>query len=86
MNAGLTRFVAEPLTEEEQRQKEEWEAHPFFSWSKRDFQQFMRGIEKYGRHDYVKIAEEIDDKAKTADEVRAYSELFWQRHTELKGA
>ncbi|KAG8986469.1 hypothetical protein FRB94_002794 [Tulasnella sp. JGI-2019a] len=76
--------AAEPLTDEEQRQKEEWEAHPFFSWSKRDFQQFIRGIEKHGRNDYAKIAAEIDDKTKTEEEVQAYSELFWQRHTELK--
>ncbi|KAG8942747.1 hypothetical protein FRC04_003517 [Tulasnella sp. 424] len=76
--------AAEPLTEEETTQKEEMEAHPFFSWSKRDFQQFIRGIEKHGRNEYAKIADEIDDKTKTTEEVKAYSELFWQRHTELK--
>ncbi|KAG8904542.1 hypothetical protein FRB99_001582 [Tulasnella sp. 403] len=78
--------AAEPLTEEEVKQKEEWETHPFFSWSKRDFQQFIRGIEKHGRNEYAKIAEDIDDKTKTTEEVKAYSDLFWQRHTELKEA
>ncbi|KAG8992998.1 hypothetical protein FRB90_000819 [Tulasnella sp. 427] len=76
--------ASEPLTEEETAAKEEMESHPFFSWSKRDFQQFIRGIEKHGRHEYAKIADEIDDKTKTTEEVKAYSELFWQRHTELK--
>ncbi|KAG8895645.1 hypothetical protein FRC00_007177, partial [Tulasnella sp. 408] len=76
--------AAEPLTDEEAATKEEMEAHPFFSWSKRDFQQFIRGIEKHGRNEYAKIADEIDDKTKTTEEVKAYSELFWQRHTELK--
>ena len=45
--------TAEPLTEEEVQQKEEYEAHPFFSWSKRDFQQFIRGIEKNGRYEMI---------------------------------
>ncbi|KAG8920929.1 hypothetical protein FRC03_005426 [Tulasnella sp. 419] len=84
--AAFQEFIdtAEPLTEEEVKQKEEWLQHPFFSWSKRDFQQFIRGIEKHGRHEYAKIAEDIDDKTKTEEEVRAYSEVFWKRHHELK--
>lgn len=42
-------MLAEPLTDEEIKEKEEMEKHPFFSWSKRDFQQFIRGVEKHGK-------------------------------------
>jgi hypothetical protein len=41
---------AEPLTEEEVAQKELLEKDGFFDWSKRDFQQFMKGIEKHGKY------------------------------------
>jgi len=39
---------AEPLTEEEQIEKEALIKQGFESWSKRDFQQFIRALESYG--------------------------------------
>jgi len=39
---------AEPLTEEEQAEKEALIRQGFESWSKRDFQQFIRALESYG--------------------------------------
>ncbi|KAG8958147.1 hypothetical protein FRC05_009179 [Tulasnella sp. 425] len=48
-------MLADPLTEEEIVQKEEMEAYPFLSRSKREFQQFIRGIEKHDRNEYAKI-------------------------------
>ena len=39
---------AEPLTEEQQQEKEELIAQGFENWSKRDFQQFVRALETYG--------------------------------------
>jgi len=39
---------SEPLTEEEQAEKEALIKQGFESWSKRDFQQFIRALESYG--------------------------------------
>lgn len=39
---------AEPLTEEEQAEKESLIKQGFENWSKRDFQQFIRALESYG--------------------------------------
>lgn len=39
---------AEPLAEEEQAEKEALIKQGFESWSKRDFQQFIRALESYG--------------------------------------
>jgi SWI/SNF-related matrix-associated actin-dependent regulator of chromatin subfamily A member 5 len=39
---------AEPLTEEEQAEKESLIKQGFEHWSKRDFQQFIRALESYG--------------------------------------
>lgn len=40
--------TAEPLTEEEMTQKEAYLEQGFPSWSRRDFQQFVKGLEAYG--------------------------------------
>jgi SWI/SNF-related matrix-associated actin-dependent regulator of chromatin subfamily A member 5 len=40
---------AQPLTEEEQAEKEALQEEGFGSWTKRDFQQFVRGVERHGR-------------------------------------
>ncbi|KAI1463853.1 SWI/SNF family of DNA-dependent ATPase [Daldinia caldariorum] len=72
---------ATPLTEEEQEEKQKLSAQGFGDWNKRDFQQFINGSGRYGRHDYDRIAEEVDSK--TAAEVKAYAKVFWQRYTEI---
>ncbi|KAG5940128.1 hypothetical protein E4U60_000599 [Claviceps pazoutovae] len=72
---------ATPLTEEEKVEKEELSTQGFGNWSRRDFQQFVNGSGKYGRHDYNGIAHEIDSK--TASEIKAYAKVFWQRYTEV---
>lgn len=76
--------TAEPLTEEEKAEKEELAAQGFNNWAKREFQSFIRGIETYGRDDYAGIQTEVPTK--TVDEVRKYSEVFWERYQELDGA
>lgn len=39
---------AEPLTEEEQAEKEQLISEGFENWSKRDFQQFVKALESHG--------------------------------------
>ena len=72
---------ATPLTEEEQREKEVLSEQGFANWNRRDFQQFVNGSAKYGRKDFVGIAEEVDSKQ--PEEIKAYAKVFWQRYTEI---
>ncbi|GAA5884385.1 hypothetical protein JCM16303_003663 [Sporobolomyces ruberrimus] len=73
---------AEPLTEEEQQEKEELSPLGFSNWNKRDFQLFCRGTEVHGRDDYEGIAREV--LTKTVDEVKEYATVFWDRCQELE--
>ncbi|KAI1416201.1 SWI/SNF family of DNA-dependent ATPase [Hypoxylon sp. FL1857] len=72
---------ATALTEEEQEEKQRLSLQGFGDWNKRDFQQFINGSARYGRHDYERIADEVDNK--TTAEVKAYAKVFWQRYTEI---
>lgn len=76
--------TAEPLTEEEEKEKEELKGLGFTDWAKREFQAFCRGIELYGRDAYELIQTEVPTK--TVDEVREYASAFWERYTEIEGA
>lgn len=73
---------ASSLTEEELLEKEELLKQGFTNWSKRDFNQFIKANEKYGRDDIDSIAHEVEGK--TPDEVMEYSGLFWERCNELQ--
>ncbi|XP_050533730.1 chromatin-remodeling complex ATPase chain Iswi-like [Daktulosphaira vitifoliae] len=73
---------AQPLTEEEQAEKELLLTKGFTNWSKRDFNQFIKANEKYGRDDIDNISKEVEGK--TAEEVREYSAVFWERCHEFQ--
>nr|CAI5828700.1 unnamed protein product [Callosobruchus analis] len=73
---------SEPLTEEEQQEKENLLTQGFTNWSKRDFNQFIKANEKYGRDDIENIAKEVEGK--TPEEVMEYSAVFWERCHELQ--
>ena len=91
--------LAEPLTEDELHLKEECIKQGFESWSKRDFQQFIKGIEKCGRSvqlprsktsnspasrdDISGITDEVTDKDE--QQVAAYAKRFWERWHTLAG-
>jgi SWI/SNF-related matrix-associated actin-dependent regulator of chromatin subfamily A member 5 len=47
--------TAESLTEEEMALKEEYAQQGFGDWSRRDFQQFVRGLETHGWYVVVYI-------------------------------
>ncbi|KAK2625213.1 hypothetical protein QTJ16_005582 [Diplocarpon rosae] len=72
---------ATPLTEEEQEEKQVLSQQGFAEWNRRDFQQFINGSAKYGRNDFDAIADEVDSKS--AEEIKAYAKVFWQRYTEI---
>ena len=61
------------MTEEEQAEKEELLKQGFTNWSKRDFNQFIKANEKFGRDDIDSISKDVEGK--TPEEV---SSLFWR--------
>ncbi|KAJ0238585.1 ISWI chromatin-remodeling complex ATPase CHR17 [Hirschfeldia incana] len=73
--------VGDPLTAEEVEEKEQLLEEGFSTWSKRDFNTFIRSCEKYGRDDISSIASEMEGK--TAEEVEQYAQVFKERYKEL---
>ncbi|XWS53661.1 hypothetical protein CRYUN_Cryun10bG0019800 [Craigia yunnanensis] len=71
----------DPLTAEELEEKERLLEDGFSSWSRRDFNTFIRACEKYGRNDIKSIALEIEGK--TEEEVERYAKVFKERYKEL---
>ncbi|KAK4425804.1 putative chromatin-remodeling complex ATPase chain [Sesamum alatum] len=73
--------VGDPLTAEEQEEKEQLLEEGFSTWSRRDFNTFIRACEKYGRNDIRSIASEMEGK--TEEEVERYAKVFKERYKEL---
>ncbi|XP_005401327.1 PREDICTED: probable global transcription activator SNF2L1 isoform X5 [Chinchilla lanigera] len=73
---------AELLTLEETEEKEKLLTQGFTNWTKRDFNQFIKANEKYGRDDIDNIAREVEGKS--PEEVMEYSAVFWERCNELQ--
>ncbi|KAI4106132.1 MAG: hypothetical protein LQ339_003129 [Xanthoria mediterranea] len=69
------------LTEAERNEKEVLSEQGFAAWNRRDFQQFVNGSAKHGRHNYASIAEEVDGK--NEKEIREYAKVFWQRYRQI---
>lgn len=55
----------------------------FSSWSRKDFNTFIRACERYGRNDIKSIASEMEGK--TEEEVERYAKVFKERYKELNG-
>ena len=56
-------------------------AKGFADWNRRDFQQFVRANERWGRKAMDKICKEVESKQ--PEEVEAYAQVFWKRWKEL---
>ncbi|KAI9026897.1 SNF2 family N-terminal domain-containing protein [Hyaloraphidium curvatum] len=72
---------AEPLTEEERAEMEELSTQGFGTWSRKDFQAFIKANEKFGRTNLQAIAADL---VRPLDEVTKYSEVFWERYKEIQ--
>ncbi|KAF1867310.1 hypothetical protein Lal_00049739 [Lupinus albus] len=70
-----------PLTVEESEEKEHLLEKGFSSWTRKDFNTFIRACEKYGRNDIKGIASEMEGKAE--EEVERYAKVFKERYKEL---
>ncbi|AMD21313.1 HER034Cp [Eremothecium sinecaudum] len=68
---------AEVLTEEEEKQKAQWESEGFHNWNKLEFRRFITASGKYGRNSIKAITMELGG-TKTEEEVRSYAKAFWQ--------
>lgn len=73
---------ADQLTDDEIGEKERLLTEGFTNWTKRDFNQFIKANEKYGRDDIESIAREVEGK--NPEEVMEYSAVFWDRCNELQ--
>ncbi|EMS46067.1 putative chromatin-remodeling complex ATPase chain [Triticum urartu] len=71
----------EPFTAEELEEKQRLLEAGFATWTKRDFNTFIRACEKYGRNDIKGISSEMEGK--TEEEVQRYAEVFKERYMEL---
>ncbi|KAM0954320.1 putative calcium/calmodulin-dependent protein kinase chromatin remodeling ISWI family [Dioscorea sansibarensis] len=74
-------LTGDPLTAEEQEEKEKLLEEGFSTWTRRDFNTFIRACEKYGRNDIKSIASEMEGK--TEEEVQRYAKVFRERYKEL---
>lgn len=72
---------AESLNEDEQYEKEQLLQQGFCNWTKRDFNQFIKANEKYGRDDLDAICRDVEGK--TPEDVMSYARVFWDRCHEL---
>ncbi|KIK68831.1 hypothetical protein GYMLUDRAFT_236732 [Collybiopsis luxurians FD-317 M1] len=76
--------TAEPLTDEEIAQKEAYLEQGFPNWSRRDFQQFVKGLEAYG-WDQPADVYAADIQEKTPEEVEKYYKTFKRKWKTLSG-
>ena len=74
-------ITAEPLTEEDNAEKESLLDQGFAEWSKKDFTAFVKACERFGRDKLADIAGDVEGK--TLDEVKKYSKVFWARYQEI---
>uniref|UniRef100_A0A7N0UJX5 Uncharacterized protein n=1 Tax=Kalanchoe fedtschenkoi TaxID=63787 RepID=A0A7N0UJX5_KALFE len=73
--------LGDPITAEELEEKGRLLEQGFSSWSRKDFNSFIRACEKYGRNDIKSIALEMEGK--TEEEVERYAKVFMDRYKEL---
>eukprot|EP00658_Telonema_sp_P-2_P000140 TRINITY_DN10043_c0_g2_i1.p1 TRINITY_DN10043_c0_g2~~TRINITY_DN10043_c0_g2_i1.p1 ORF type:complete len:965 (+),score=286.55 TRINITY_DN10043_c0_g2_i1:52-2946(+) len=69
------------LSEEEIREKERLMGEGFQEWSKRDFNNYVRACEKFGRAALEEVVKEVEGKS--AEEVKEYHVVFWKRYKEI---
>ena len=74
---------ATEFTEDDVKKKEELLNDGFSDWSKKDFVNFIKANEKYGRKDLENISKSVDGKS--PEEVLKYAGVFWKRYNEIQG-
>lgn len=67
----------EMLDGELEKERQQLLDEGFRNWTKREYQTFLRGIERHGRANIDKIGRDIGE-TKTPEEVEAYATAFWK--------
>lgn len=68
---------------EENQEKERLLKSGLTNWTKVEFNLFVQACERFGRNDLEKIAEHVG-KTKTLDDIKKYSEKFWERVADIQ--
>lgn len=66
------------FSEEHEKEREALLEEGFSDWTRREFQSFLRAVERHGRTNFEKILADVGE-TKTMDEVHAYSKAFWEK-------
>ncbi|CAK7918968.1 ISWI chromatin-remodeling complex ATPase Isw2p [[Candida] anglica] len=72
-----------PLTEEENELKIKLLEESCWSWTRRDFTNFIHGSAKYGRSAYKSISKAMGNKSE--EDVERYSTKFWESYKLIEG-
>ena len=79
--------TAEPLDDQEMAEKDRLLAQTFTNWTRKDYYQLLRALEKHGRKaSPTTLATELDGSNNGVEEVQAYMKVFWRRYRELPDA
>lgn len=70
------------LSEGQEKEREMLLAEGFSTWTRRDFQSFLRACERHGRRNLERIADDIGE-SKSLDEVTDYAKAFWEKGPQL---
>lgn len=73
--------TAVPLTDAEIAEKDSLAHKGFENWTKRDFNNYLKANERYGRDNLEAISKDVEGK--TPDEVKEYAKVFWKRYKEV---
>ena len=71
------------MTEKEIEEKEELMKQGYANWDRKDYNNFIKAMEAYGRNNIDLISRQISNKNK--EEIIKYHTTFWSRYKELQG-
>ncbi|ODQ68083.1 hypothetical protein NADFUDRAFT_20910 [Nadsonia fulvescens var. elongata DSM 6958] len=76
--------IAEPLTPEQEAEKQRLIEQGFGNWTRRDFTNFIHASAKYGRNNFEPISREFDE-SKPLEEIKRYAKAFWSSYKTIEG-
>ncbi|CAN8065519.1 unnamed protein product [Agarophyton chilense] len=66
------------LSPKKEREREELLEQGFSGWSRREYLNFLRAVERHGRDNLEKIAEDVGEQ-KSLEDVACYAKAFWEK-------
>ncbi|PXF49905.1 ISWI chromatin-remodeling complex ATPase CHR17 [Gracilariopsis chorda] len=71
--------ASEPLLSAElEKEREELIGEGFAAWTRREYQSFLRAIERHGRENLEKISEDVGEH-KSLEDIAVFSKAFWEK-------